>query len=1311
MVLSVFGGANVVAAHLSSRVSPDVQTAATPWTYPTTTMEEPNYTGGTYVAASYVDVIGLNIWTVDDLYSFILLNELYDSPYQYAPNETYIPWAATSYSETSANFNTFDPINGTTQHVSYIYNVTLRPGIQWTDWTPATASNTYTFSNYTSFTAYNTTTGLEQAYTYQYPWPSVKMNTETIQSADLIMSWKVLVSGVDTSADWSNIVNIVPTSNLTAEYYLSAQSATFPTYTLTAPILPYHLWVQHDWSSTHPGVWNYTGAANGYDVWDFGYNSATGMAPDLIGSGPFMFSNNYGQPQGAWVPGDYYDLYVNPHYFVQYVPSLRQWTPKIDELYSPLYLSESDAVTALVLGQADTVLSGVDPTFIPTISADPNAYIFFEPPSGYGYAGFNTWGNTTPMTWAYGTFGPAVADPPFNITAVRQAINYATNKAYLCSVVDEGYCSLGQPIVPPSDAAWYNATAPMYDYNPTLAESLLAGVPGMVKSPSTGNWYYEGKPVTMNILTTVQSADPLGVEEDLIMAQEWDAIGIPTTVLQAAFSTLIGDLFTIDYTGVVTLGITGIEGDPTGDFESFYDEQQTLGTGFYYGPFSAMKVNGVNMTGPQIDNLMDTLYAQLNSVTNFTQRLSIADEIEGIAAQESTIININYGIGIIPFNNATFTGIVPDALSYSSFIYWAFNTVALKPTAVTVPSGIKSQLEVGVVAPTTVYMNGQYGNLSIEVRNQFGQPEPGMTVSIGSSPSGMLLNISSDTGVTNATGGYQWEFQVLPTNVQVYTADYFGQVNFTVSAVPPSTLASTVVPGVGHALIDVAPAPVAYYAPNATSLLNGGAPEPFNILVYNPVTGAPISGYKYQIEALQGAVNLTAASPSTQIVEQTTSFNYVYYFGFASVLDGSYTNYNITSISGTTGANGLITVDVQANSSANFTVQGNEIASWLFVGNYVAGSAIAGEGPYQSVAELSSSFDPGGFGIQEPVELPLTVVNGTGNVTLSISVSSDSIGPSGTATVTVTATNASGPVPDYAVTLYDQNALGANRGLLTNTSGIEVAVPSPNQYFETPYYPGIQLTTNSDGVATAVFSPGLYQPVVVSGVVSGFSPEPYTDPWLIPFDEFQFGAYGANSTFVGRQIASTELATPVTPSVTAAAYIAGTSRIDGIISLTGGASYTLYVNTTLNSPAGPSAGNIPVSVATSLGSVSPASGTTSSAGTFTATFAAPSVGTPTAVFITVTYTASSGHTVNLTQVVYVMPSFVKVSSTNLDIYYALIGLFAVLMVIFLALWASARGRRPPPSTMPAEPSGGSGGMSGPTPPMTGSGPGTPPGGT
>ena len=439
----------------ASSVAPAVSSSPTAWSYPTTTMQEPGYTNGTYIMAATNSVEHLNIYKTSDVYSFYLLDEIYDSATNLLPNETISPWLATSWSETSisslsnpgatylglnntSSHSTYDPLNGTLMPVKYIYQVNLRSGVQWTDF-PSTGGNsaTYTYSNVTTF---NGPAGSPHVIKYRYS--PMTMKTYYVQSADFVLSWKILQSSIDYSGSFANVVNVVPVNNTTVDFYLSSQSATFVTYTLETPILPYHIWVNHDYASS-PGVWNYTtslSASQAYNSWNMGYSSSTGVATGLVGTGPFMMNGGYGMPKGDWTFDHHWYLYVNPHYFVQYTHSLRQWTPKFYELDVPRYLSLSSAVVALSLHQVYQIEGGVTPTYIPTLATVSDSYVYDKPTTGYGYIQLNSFNqqeanNTTAQ---YG-FTPTELGSPLNITSVRQALNYAVNKVYLNTVVAEGY--------------------------------------------------------------------------------------------------------------------------------------------------------------------------------------------------------------------------------------------------------------------------------------------------------------------------------------------------------------------------------------------------------------------------------------------------------------------------------------------------------------------------------------------------------------------------------------------------------------------------------------------------------------------------------------------------------------------------------------------------------------------------------------------------------------------------------------------------------------------------------------------------------
>ncbi len=1279
-------GSSVVSSNAVLSSVPSV----TPWTYPTTTMQEPGYTNGTYTMAATSNVEHLNVYLATDVYSFYLLDEIYDEATNLLPNETISPWLATNWTETqvtstnvgsflgmvnSTSNKTIDPLTGIVEPVQYVYTVHIRPGVQWTDWTSANAGATYIYSNTTIF---NGPSGTSHTATYNFP--SMSMKTYYVQSADFILSWKILQSSSDYSGSFSNVVNVVPVNNLTVDFYLSNQSATFVTYTLETPILPYHIWVNHDYS-TVAGVWNYTAsppsATGGYNNWDVSYNPSTGQAPELVGTGPFMMNGGYGMPKGQWIFDQYWKLYVNPHYFVQYTNSLRQWTPKFYELYVPEYLSLSSAVIALSLNQVYQIEGGVTPTFISTISTMSHTYIYEKPTTGYGYIQLNSFGpgsEANASANAYedqtGPFTPASIYPPLNITAVRQALNYAVNKVYLNSVVEEGYGIPGTSVVPDSDSVWQNHSLPTFAYSPAKAMQLLNSTPGM--KYIKGEYYYDGTQFTMDIQITSAASNPLGVEGALLIQQWWDAIGVKTTVTQEAFSTIVSNLLDYGYSAI-ELGISGIEGDPTGDFTTFYTPQG-YGTGFYLGPFTSLNSTtypglSTSENGTYVDNEMVELYNIMNTNTTLSTRIAAGNEIQGIAAYESTMINTGYGIDLFPIDNSTFVNITKDQLSQTGFEYWNFMSVHLRSqvTAVLPPSKIPEKLSVGVVTPVQVYTNGQYGNVTVQVRNQYGASVSGANITMGASPSGALLNITSMSGVTNSNGIYTLEFKVLDNQPLVYTSDYMGEINISATASMTTAAPGSVVPGIGYTYIDVQPEPIAYKVLKMPALNDTSNKwQPMQIEVYNPLTGDPVPNYSITLQTNAGIINMTNVTydkGSSLTMLAGNSYNELYYS-----VNNSGPNYSLWQVTGTTASNGTFTVMLKIAPGVDFNLMGSNLESYIFLGDYSAGAPVSGEAPYTTIGQITSATNPNGFGTLQPVELPIQVTQNSPMYKIILSTSANNIStPSGSIIVNVTVLNSTGnPVPNFTVDLISQNALGANRGYFSGNGSV-IQVTDQNSLFGSLYMPGIQLITGSTGQASAIFNASLYTVDTQNGYFIDYSPQSFTDPYLIPADDFEISAVGVTGTAVSQfSINSSQMVNNVPPSPMGSAYFQSVSSVNGITLLTSGSSYTVYVNSTYNSPAGPTASGVPFTISATFGTFSETSNTTNSNGTYRVTYTAPKVSALTPVTITVTVDGVS-HVITA----YVQPTTPPPSNV---LYYSLIGIFAALTVIFAALFAMSRRR-------------------------------------
>ncbi|WP_393971185.1 ABC transporter substrate-binding protein [Oxyplasma meridianum] len=1619
---------------------------------------------GTYTQAEVGNINHLNYYSASTVCDFMLLDEIYDSPYNFMPNETYQPWLATGFNITAApaNMTTFDPITGALMPVSEIATVQIRPGVQWNDWTPANAASTYNYSTSTSFVSpsgvsctcnYKNVTfisanGKLQTENYtQKNLTNLTMKTYYVQSADFILSWKLLYASEDLSGEYQYLVNMLPVNNLTVSYYLTAPNALFESTMLDTPILPYHIWDSHAYAST-PGLWNYSAslpASDSYNAWTLGYNPTTGYAPGLVGTGPYMMYAGYGMPKGAWISSDYWQLYANPNYFVQNVPGLAQYMPKLYSIKTIIYSTYSAAVAAEASGQVQSILD-IPSTFLPTVKTIPYTYTYDKPGTGYGYQQINSYS----------------ANAPFNITSLRQALEYAIPKTYLATVVAEGFSTPGSStVIPPSDSVW-RANVPYYHFDLAKAEetinATINATHGQLSYSSSGGknyfspgatLYYMGKPVTISIQITVASENPLGVEGANIIASDWDTLGIHTSVKEESFSTLVSNLVDLspsspDTYSAISLGISGIVGNPADDFITFNNNVNGIGTGFYLGPYTDFTYTGptihlnstcslstnTNYTGTQVINLMDNLTDYMLTNSSVSGDLNASDMIQQIQAEQATFENLGYGIDIIPITNSTFTGIQKSSLPITDFWYWNFFSLHLRkvPLVTKVPV-VPQHLEVGVVSNSRIYYDGQYGNVTIQVRNQYGTPINNASVTVGYTPSGALLNITSYTGVTSGNGTYRFEFKVSPLNTLIYTSDYTGEINLSASATDTSINA---VGGLGSTHFDVSPQPVAYRIVSMPTLdmKDSSTFKNMTVEVYNPLDGSPVSGYSYTVQVNAGVLNMTnvtpatfstlAGNPSTELYAPTNfgnetlgnvsmsgytdatltpngtfavalmnstngnirlvnltlnaatgmlprdikvgkmfkvgenpdaiqivqvnpmnatsvwafvanygssnvtavnltngktynynvgknpvsiqlalngpndSFAYVlnkgsnnitvlnmtnmnHVFSAANIslgtgLDASdmqfaesegyllvsdtaksqievvnitnamgnmwsvvgnmslgsgvmptnisesggmlyvqedgtgnvaiyslinigfnpylnnagynasshmlvanvpighiksmalaegfllvtstatdnvtaiatsnvgsystadmivenlttmgtgtditvlgsvalttssteltmiggvnniiYQQFDMEQVQGKTNSTGEFTIGLQmvGKYTADYSLMGMNLTSYVFLGNYQSGAPVFGEAPYMDIAQLTSPTNANGFGVAQPVEIPVQITMEAPHYNISISLSSPSISSAtGTDNVTVTVTNAGKPVPDYEVSLVSQNALGANRGYFTNTSGAvtgQIAVPDLNSLFGSVNLTGIQLVTNSKGIANATFYAGMYGVInKADGSLDKYVAQSFTDPYYVPADVFQLSAIGQSSASNVSTVYSMPMVNNVSPSTVMNFYVPQNIHMNGTTAVGSGKSFQLYVNSTYDLAAGPGAPNVSFTATVNYGKLSATNGTTNANGSSMLTYTAPTVSNLTLVTLTVTINGSGQ---NFTYTFYVAPSHVVTPSSPV-IDYVIMGILGAIAVIFIGLFAmeAAKVRKmgpktPPPSAPPTQ---------------------------
>ena len=765
---------NILSANLGGKLKVNdlVQAQASssaPWVYPTdNATTEPHYTGGVFKIGqignagsmspfdetTYCDAfVDCQIWGATALFETL-------------PNGTNVPWMASGYTvqHVGPGNKTYNIDTNSYQNYSYVYTINIRPYVRWTDWSPANNSQTYMFSNYTEF-CYN---GQVVNHTYKSYKPT-KMKKYYLQSADVVLNYRIK----SYFGDFPDVVNVIPDGNLSVKFFVTQKTLLFFTDVLACDILPYHIWVHHDYTTSGQGDFNYTNTSNtsspfhntaipgdGYCGWNLGWNPTTGAVPGMVGAGAFMVTNDFGMPQGQIIPGEHETLYVNPYYFTQYTNAssgLRQFTPKIYEIYMPIYDSVSSEVAAFQKGQIDTMTLAPPPNFLPQLSSTPNSFIYKKLSSAYGYWELNT------------------ADAPLNVTAFRQALSYSVPYNYINQVILDGLGYPSSSPINPGNTLYYNASAPEYTFNMAKAKSLIDSIPGMTYS-SSGKLLYNGNPVTLTVQITTGAENPTGVAAIEKTFQYWNELGISTVLKQEAFTTLQSN---VDSTILSHHKTNGFEiasegestalGDPILDCQAHLSPVVGVPAKSYLGPFSSMEVNGKMLTGAQVQQLFCKLINESISTDSFAVASSVAKELDSLIIEQDPVIATGYATDLIPLSDA-FTN-YSTTYSAATYLYWfwEYTTIYKNTSSVSVVDKYNLTVQQSLTYGN-VFNGNEYGNITFTVMNGT-SPASGVTLYIGDSSSyGGLVNITPNQLTTNAQGQAVWEFKIVSYLSALFTA-------------------------------------------------------------------------------------------------------------------------------------------------------------------------------------------------------------------------------------------------------------------------------------------------------------------------------------------------------------------------------------------------------------------------------------------------------------------------------------------------------------------------------------------------------------
>src|SRR2546422_721590 len=293
-------------------------------------------------------------------------------------------------------------------------------------------------------------------------------------------------------------------------------------------------------SGTHLNAFDVTAASVGCPA-----GSSTCATPweaqdqDVIGAGSYKFVH--------WEAGNFVKLDKNPNYFIadatvraKYPANLVLQVPKVDSIIYRLYRNVQATVFALQAGTLDFIDWTVPPDQVAPITGDPNIGLKSSADAGFFYQSFNfdrlPFGYLNPAEGS-NTPGNDIGKP------FRLAVAHATDKRTIVTSLLQNFGVAGHTVVSPTNTLYYNASAPRYEFDPSVARGILDAAygvwpGGVCQQDGTGCRSLPGKGTgAIDMLTPQADYDPIRASAGTLIAQNMRAIGVNMNSKATAFRT------------------------------------------------------------------------------------------------------------------------------------------------------------------------------------------------------------------------------------------------------------------------------------------------------------------------------------------------------------------------------------------------------------------------------------------------------------------------------------------------------------------------------------------------------------------------------------------------------------------------------------------------------------------------------------------------------------------------------------------------------------------------------------------------------
>lgn len=463
---------------------------------------------------------------------------------------------------------------------------------------------------------------------------------------------------------------------------------------------------------------------------------------DVIGAGSYKFVH--------WEVGNFVRLDKNPQYFIP-DSSVAAKTlafglrvPMVDSIIYRLYRNVQATVFALQAGSLDFIDWTVPPDQVAPITGDPNIGLKSSADAGFFYQSFNF------ERLPFGYLNPAQgSNAPNNDVGrpLRLATAHATDKRTIVTSLLQNFGVAGHTVVSPTNTLYYNASAPRYEFDLSVAAGILDaaadnpfyGAQGYTRDPAgaclpdgTGCRSLPGIGTRqIDMLTPQADYDPIRASAGTLIAQNMRAIGVNLNSKATAFGAIVDALDARNFDmWILGWSLTGYV-EP-GYVESFFHSRNAPIPGQNYESY--------------VNTSMDTIIDDATGAVG-TQAVQLWKWAQGAILQDAVYNVLYFRTNVFAFRQ--------DRIDPASFrtdiggdvwIYWS--RILLDPAP---PGVIRSAASL----PSAVGSGGS-ATVTVTVRDSAGVAVPGAFVNI--SVTSGLGTVTPDFGRTNSNGQFAATF-------------------------------------------------------------------------------------------------------------------------------------------------------------------------------------------------------------------------------------------------------------------------------------------------------------------------------------------------------------------------------------------------------------------------------------------------------------------------------------------------------------------------------------------------------------------------